>query len=141
MIVAPGFERRALTPLTGVCVGVYGHRFIDLVQQEVIVFRTNNRFIERHLSQGATLYRSDRLPESPRSSQEARLQRAIEYANDHVFGVDEAVPFGRPIEVSHRFDENAVMDGLNQSQICYIARFATAAVFFRRWQSAIRRKR
>ena len=30
MIVAPGHERRALTPLTGVCVGVYGHRLVDL---------------------------------------------------------------------------------------------------------------
>ena len=64
MVVARGHERKQLAPLHGFSMGLYGHSIADIFRTEILVMRTNNRFMEGLFGVVPTLYRSDRLSDN-----------------------------------------------------------------------------
>ena len=61
MIVARGNEKKQLAPTTAITMALYGHRFHNLFMTEIIVLRTNNKYIERLMRRAEPIYRSDRI--------------------------------------------------------------------------------
>jgi len=132
MIVAKGHERKQLAPLHGVTMALYGHTFRDLFRTEILVMRTNNRYMEGLFGVVPTLYRSDHLKEDESDQKLNYVIEAIKWTDKNVFHSDHDLILGAPITVTHRFDERVTIDGLKTNEIIYLARISSIGIFLLR---------
>jgi len=132
MIVAVGHEKKQLAPLTAVLMNIYGHTAADLFRDEVIVLRTNNRYVERLFGRVPPVYRSDRLLENETDYQKKTIVAAMKWTNLNVFHADEDLKMGQPISIKHRFPEHATIDGVGTDEIIYIARMSSIGYYLLR---------
>ena len=137
MLVAEGYEKKQIAPLTAIAMGLYGHSFADLFRQEIIVLRTNNRYIEKWLRRVEPVYRSDYLDDETEGERAQQIREAIRYTDQVIFRSDEPMQFGKPIKIAHRFPKHATIDGLGQDEIIYIARMSSIGYFFWRMMRSI----
>lgn len=141
MIVAVGHEKEQLTPLTGVTMGLYGHSFLDLFRTEIVVIRSNNRYVERIISRVPTIYRSDKLSDNEADARIREVVKAIKWTDKHVFHSKEDLTIGKPSKISHRFPQDVTIDGLKTDEIVYLARISSIGLYaLRIMKSAFKRK-
>ena len=141
MIVARGHERKQLAPLHGFSMGLYGHSFVDIFRTEIMVMRTNNRFMEGLFGVVPTLYRSDRMHDNESDSKLRFVIDAIKYTDKHVFHSETDLILGRPMKVDHRFSEKVTIEGLDIDEIIYLARISSIGIFLLRMLYATTGKR
>lgn len=141
MIVAVGHEKKQLTPLTGVTIGLYGHSVTDLFRTEIVVIRSNNRYVEQIISRVPTIYRSDRLSDNEAEPRLQEVVKAIQWTDKHVFHSKEKLTIGQPSKISHRFPNDVTIDGLKNDEIIYLARISSIGLYaLRIMKSAFKRK-
>ena len=142
MIVAVGHEKKQLAPLTAVLMNVYGHTMADLFRTEIIILRTNNRYVERLFGRVPPVYRSDRLSENETDYDRQAIVAAMKWTNKHVFHSAEDLKMGETIRIRHRFPENATIDGVAADEIIYIARMSSIGYYLARiFKSVVQRNR
>lgn len=132
MIVAKGHEKKQLAPLHGVTMALYGHTFRDLFRTEILVMRTNNRYMQGLFGVVPTLYRSDQLNEVEADQKLQYVVDAIKWTDKNIFHSDSDLIMGAPIKVNHRFDETVTIEGLKEDEIVYLARISSIGIFLLR---------
>lgn len=141
MIVARGHEKKRLTPLTGVTMGLYGHSVLDLFRTEIVVLRSNNRYVAKIINEVPPIYRSDKLSENEKSPRLREVVKAIKWVDRNVFHSLEALEIGKPSRITHKFPDEVTIDGLENDEIVYLARISSIGLYaLRIMQSAFKRK-
>lgn len=142
MIVAVGNERKQLAPLTAVTMALYGHTFLDLFREEIVILRTNNRYIERLFGRVQPVYRSDHLNENESDERLKCVISAMKWTDKHVFHSETELKVGSPVKISHRFLDEVTIDGVKGDEIIYLARMSSIGFYLLRIAlSVFRRKR
>jgi hypothetical protein len=132
MVISQAYQSKKLAPLMAFTVASYGHSLRSIVQPEMIVVRSNNKYIERILRKAEPVFRSDRLNDT--LTAEAREARAaIAWTHENVFHLpEETLQYDEPMKIDHFFKPHETMEGLEPDQIVYLARCSSLAYFFYR---------
>lgn len=129
MIVAPGNERRRLAPYTALALALHGHRITDLFRREILLLRTNNKYIERLMRRMEPVYRSDQISLEDTCSEVVEIAKAMAWTNENLFCASTPLEFGKPIPINHRFAPEITIDGVGSDEIIYLARISSLGRF------------
>ena len=124
-IIAEAFQGARLGSLLGALICSYGHAPHKVFNEFGVVTRTNNRYIYSTFKAFGDVRRSDRLTGN---SQRDKIARSvITYMQNEVFGLDEPVPFDKPIPIAHEFEDSVTIEGLGSKEIIYAVSFSSLA--------------
>ncbi len=129
LIIAAGHEKKAIGPSTASVIALYGHRVVENFKPDIVVVRSSNKYVERLMKRAPPTFRSDKLTAQTSSTEAQVAMRAIKWTHRNVFHYDEDVILGKPMKISHRFPESALMDDLAVDEIVYLARKSSMALF------------
>lgn len=128
-VVAKEHQSRKITPLIASIVSLYGHTVSSVFKQEVIVVRSNNRFVEKILRRAEPVYRSDEISEFGNDT-ERIIAIAMRWTHEHVFHqVEGSLSFSDRQIITHRVPESARSAGLEENESIYFSRVSSLIEF------------
>lgn len=124
-IIAEGFQGARLGSLLGALICSYGHAPHKVFSEFAVATRTNNKYIYGTFRAFGVVKRSDRLSgDEPR---DLVARNVVTYMQTEVFGIDEAIPFDKPIPIQHEFEQAVTIEGVGSREIIYAVSFSTLA--------------
>ncbi len=131
-VVDSQFQRKGITPFVASVATLYLHTLRTIFQNEIVVVRSNNRFVERILRRAEPVYRSDMLP-SMTSDVERQIVEAIKWTHERVFHQSGGViRYVDKQHISHKVAAEARTFGLEQDEAVYFSRASSLASFLYR---------
>lgn len=122
-IIGEAFQGARLGSLLGALICSYGHPPRRIFNEFAVATRTNNKYIYNTFMAFGDVKRSDELTGNLQIDNIARS--VISHMQTEVFGLDEEVPFDRPIAIEHEFDAQVTIAGLHPKEIIYAVSFSS----------------